>query len=68
MDILPLAQWLLESVAAQAGESEHFFLRLARAYELTAPPRVELVPAWASRAYRVDVIVETNPVAASSSR
>ena len=29
----PLAQWLLESVAGQAGESEGFFLHLARAYE-----------------------------------
>ena len=31
---LPLSQWLLEAVVAQAGESEHFFLRLAHAYEI----------------------------------
>ena len=34
LELLPLAQWLLESVIAQAGENEHFFLRLAHAYEL----------------------------------
>lgn len=30
----PLAQWLLESVAAQAGDNEGLFLHLAHAYEL----------------------------------
>lgn len=34
LGLLPLSQWLLESVAGQAGESEHFFLRLAHAYEV----------------------------------
>jgi len=34
LGFLPLSQWLLETVVAQAGESEHFFLRLAHAYEI----------------------------------
>lgn len=34
LGLMPLSQWLLESVANQAGDNEDFYLRLAHAYEL----------------------------------
>lgn len=52
MDLLPLAQWLLESVVAQAGESEHFFLRLAHAYELNEKWD-QAIGCW-ERAFRIN--------------
>jgi hypothetical protein len=40
---------------------------LAKEYDLAAPPRVAFTPAWARRALRVNVVVDTSPPSSATS-